>query len=165
MVAAQRRTTGEVPAVPVAQLGSGAAVGWAAEEVRKVDICSINSRKEFIMKIPVRQGDVALVSVSALPLNCVAVPLDKNSIVLAFGEATGHAHAIYDHQGAASEIADAAIARARLWRAPNGERFLEVKAPVTLRHEEHDAHTLLPGIYKLPTQVQYEPGELRIVAD
>jgi hypothetical protein len=123
------------------------------------------------MKITIRQGDVALLPVAAMPADCIEMPLDKGRIVLAYGEVTGHAHAIADHDqaahiaAAAAEIADAAIARARLWRAPNGERYLEVREPVTLRHEEHTAHTIPPGIYKLPQQVEYTPAQLRRVAD
>lgn len=126
-----------------------------------------------------RQGDVQLQPVAALPTGCTEIPADGKRIVLAYGEVTGHAHAIYDHlkapaqaeerPGAADEITDAAIARAqskaRLWKAPSGERFLEVKETVTLRHEEHTAHTLPPGIYKLPTQVEYTPAELVRVQD
>lgn len=124
----------------------------------------------------IRQGDVQLEPVSSLPAGCQEVPNDRGRIVLAYGEVTGHAHAIGDHvvrheptPGAANEIAEAAISRAqakaRLLIAPNGDRYLEVKQTVTLRHEEHTAHTLNPGIYKLPVQVEYTPSELRRVED
>lgn len=115
----------------------------------------------------IRQGDVLLVKVLTIPKGAIAQPAIGGRIVLAFGEVTGHAHAIYDWQaeGKAGEIAEAAIARARLFVAPSGERFLKVTAPVTLRHEEHTAHTLAPGIYRLPAQVEYSPAELRAVAD
>ena len=125
-----------------------------------------------------RQGDVQIQQVTSLPPGCTEIPPEGHRIVLAHGEVTGHAHAIYDHRpaaqiderpGAAAEIADAAIARAqtkaRLLVAPNGERYLEVTEAVTLRHEEHTQHTLPPGIYHLPTQVEYTPAELRRVAD
>lgn len=130
----------------------------------------------------VRQGDVQLEPVAALPAGCTEIKPDSNRIVLAYGEVTGHAHAIYDHvvapasapthevrPGAAAEIAEAAIARAqskaRLWMAPSGDRFLEVTETVHLKHEEHTAHQLPPGIYKLPVQVEYTPAELRRVED
>lgn len=119
---------------------------------------------------PIRQGDVLLSPVKALPPGCAEVQMDKGRIVLAYGEVTGHAHAISDHgisigPEAAAEIAEAAIARAKLWRAPSGERFLEVKEAVTLRHEEHTQHVIPPGIYQVPQQVEYTPAELRRVAD
>lgn len=118
----------------------------------------------------IRQGDVLLLPVLKLPAGCTEVPLDNGRIVLAYGEVTGHAHAIADHRVTpadtrAVEIAEAAIARARLWRAPTGERYLEVREAVTLRHEEHTAHPIPPGVYKLPVQVEYTPAELRRVED
>lgn len=36
---------------------------------------------------------------------------------------------------------------------------------MTLKHEEHTAHAIPPGIYHLPRQVEYTPAELRNVAD
>lgn len=121
----------------------------------------------------IRQGDVLLVPVATLPADCVEVPHDRGRIVLAYGEVTGHAHAIADHRSdtrpaqRAAEIADAAISRAkaRLLVSPAGERYLEVNEPVTLSHEEHTAHAIPPGIYKLPQQVEYSPAELRRVED
>lgn len=125
--------------------------------------------------LQLRQGDVQIQQVAKLPEGCTEVPSEGNRIVLAHGEVTGHAHAIYDHivkpaqPGAADEIAEAAIARAqtkaRLLVAPNGERFLEVRETVTLRHEEHTQHTIPPGIYQLPQQMEYTPAELQRVAD
>lgn len=121
----------------------------------------------------IRQGDVLLTPAAKLPAGCAEVPLDKGRIVLAYGEVTGHAHAIADHgqavrtigPEAAAEIAEAAVARAKLWRAPTGERYLEVREQVHLTHEEHTAHAIPPGIYQVPQQVEYTPAELRRVAD
>lgn len=126
----------------------------------------------------IRQGDVLLQPAASLPAGCTLVPLDRGRIVLAYGEVTGHAHAIADHgtpaatqaraigPQAAAEIAEAAVARAKLWRAPDGSRFLEVHEPVTLTHEEHTQHTIPPGVYHLPAQVEYVAPEIvRQVAD
>lgn len=121
----------------------------------------------------IRQGDVALIPVSQIPNGCKEIAPDGNRIVLAFGEVTGHAHAIYDHVSItneqANEMAGAAIARAkakaRLLLAPDGSRYLEVVETVSLMHEEHTAHQLKPGFYRLPVQMEYEPSELRRVAD
>jgi hypothetical protein len=43
-----------------------------------------------------RQGDLLTVAVRQLPKGCVAVPREHGKIMLAHGEATGHAHAIAD---------------------------------------------------------------------
>lgn len=92
--------------------------------------------------LQLRQGDVQIQQVTALPPGCTELPPEGHRIVLAHGEVTGHAHAIYDHKpasaaaiqravGTSTEIAQAAIARAqskaRLLVAPNGDRYLEVK--------------------------------------
>lgn len=111
---------------------------------------------------PIRQGDVFVQPVSKLPAGCVEIPLDNGrDIVLAWGEVTNHSHAIRDviaeiGPGAAAEMTEAVIARAkaRLWQAPNGDRFLEVLEPVPLTHEEHTAHTIARGIGELPIQVE-----------
>lgn len=115
--------------------------------------------------LQLRQGDVQLQQVAALPAKRTEIAPAGNRLVLAHGEVTGHAHAIYDYAQSAREIADATIARARLWSAPDGTRYLEVIEPVTLRHEEHTEHAIPPGVYKLPVQVEYTPAELRRVAD
>lgn len=115
----------------------------------------------------IRQGDVALIRVTGLPHGCTEIEPDKGRIVLAYGEVTGHAHAIADHiSPQAREIAEAAIARARLLRAPDGSRYLEVRQTVHLTHEEHTAHAIPPGVYMIPSQVEYvAPALVRQVAD
>ncbi len=100
----------------------------------------------------IRQGDVCLIPVKSLPSNAIEVKCDGKRVVLAFGEVTGHAHAIYEPT------------KARLFDA-GVERFLQVLEPCTLRHEEHTHKLLQPGIYKLPQQVEYTPAELKRVTD
>jgi len=41
-----------------------------------------------------RQGDVLLIRVDALPTGLREIPRDRGRVVLAYGETTGHAHAI-----------------------------------------------------------------------
>lgn len=108
--------------------------------------------------LSIRQGDVLLVPVAKLPEGCTEVPLENGRIVLMHGEVTGHAHAIADWKGAGKIAADGiglAGRRARLLRAPDGSRFLEVGAPVSLQHEEHTAHQIPLGIYELPQQMEH----------
>lgn len=102
-----------------------------------------------------RQGDVLLKleKIGAIPAGAIAVPPDGKRIVLAYGEVTGHAHAIYENTESV-----------KLW-AVGKVRYLEVMATVMLKHEEHTHHTIEPGIYKLPVQVEYTPQELLITRD
>lgn len=99
----------------------------------------------------IRQGDVCLIPVAALPEGAKAVE-SKDRVVLAYGEVTGHAHAIYD------------TTQARLWDA-GVERFLQVLEPCALAHEEHTHKVIPPGIYYLPQQMEYTPAELVRVTD
>lgn len=104
----------------------------------------------------IRQGDVLLVPTSRVPPGCNEIPSVNGRIVLKLGELTGHAHAIDDWREAtriAGEALKLSARRARLLRAPNGERLLEVNDAVTLMHEEHAGLIIPPGIYKLPAQV------------
>lgn len=106
----------------------------------------------------IRQGDVLLVKTDSIPADCVEIEPEGGRLILMRGEVTGHAHAIADWADA-ERLADGAIGlaqrRARLLRAPNGTRYLEVFKPVSLTHEEHTLQEILPGIYKMPVQVEY----------
>ncbi len=118
----------------------------------------------------IRQGDVAvaLLPIKKLPPGCVPVSGQDRKIVLAFGEVTGHHHRIEDHisQDAAREIAECAIARAKLVTSPVGDWYLEVSALVNLDHEEHRTLAIPPGIHELPVQVAMTTAnETRRVAD
>lgn len=98
-----------------------------------------------------RQGDVLLAKVAALPKGATKKAA-KGDVILAYGEVTGHAHRI------------AAPQKVVLWDA-GAERYLQVLEQSTLTHEEHATITLPSGIYRMPTQVEYSPRELRRVAD
>jgi len=105
-----------------------------------------------------RQGDVLLQLVSNLPAGVKDVTPDGR-IVLAHGEITGHAHALYEPL-----TKSAPAGKARLWDA-GAERFLQVLETTALKHEEHAAIPLQPGIYRVVQQREYSPEEIRSVAD
>lgn len=100
-----------------------------------------------------RQGDVLLLQVKKLPKDAAPAKTEPNRIVLAYGEATGHAHAIYEPG-------------AQLMEAANDLRFLVVESPVSLRHEEHPEIPMPANtIYDLVDQYEYTPKEIRRVTD
>lgn len=105
-----------------------------------------------------RQGDVLLTRVSALPAGARDITTGSR-IVLAEGEVTGHAHAVYE-----PITKDAPRGRARIWDA-GAERFLQVVETTALKHEEHAPIPLEPGIYKIGHQREYHPEEIRRVVD
>lgn len=99
----------------------------------------------------IRQGDVLVVKCDADLDLAEPVPLEGGRIILAHGEATGHAHAIRSKRAALYSL--------------DGDRYLRVDATVTLRHEEHAPHAIKAGTYKVIRQVEYTPEEVRNVAD
>jgi hypothetical protein len=102
-----------------------------------------------------RQGDVLIVPVAEVPAGLKNVPLDGGRLVLAYGEATGHAHVVDgDAQLLESDVADM------------GERFLRVlEEDAALVHDEHDTIVLPPGDYAVIGQREYTPEAIRRVAD
>lgn len=101
----------------------------------------------------IRQGDVLLIPRDEIPDGLKL----EDGCVLAYGEATGHAH----------EIADGA----RIWVDVNdrGRRYLEIlNDVVVLRHHEHGHVRLLreyQPVYEIVRQVEYTPHEVRRVSD
>lgn len=106
-----------------------------------------------------RQGDVLVETVQKPKALGALVPLDRGRVILAYGEVTGHAHAVM----AEEEIAD--LPAAQLFEAPGGERYLLVDRPCALVHEEHGRIALAPGAYRVVRQREYSPEAIRNVAD
>lgn len=98
-----------------------------------------------------RQGDVLLVKVDKAPRGAKLVRM-KDRIVLAFGEVTGHAHALYEKT------------KARLLDF-KAARFLQVLEKTALKHEEHGAIFLDKGTYKQAFQFEEKRAEIQRVAD
>lgn len=105
----------------------------------------------------VRQGDVLLRRVASLPKSAqVAEKKDQagnRRIVLAYGEVTGHAHAIYD------------LDSVDVFVTSTGMMYLKVSKDAALQHEEHGTITLPPGNYERTIQREYSPEQIRNVAD
>jgi hypothetical protein len=98
-----------------------------------------------------RQGDVLLLKVDKLPPEAVAESPDEGRIVLAYGEVTGHAHAVSTAHAAMYKI--------------NEERYLVAEPGAQLVHEEHSTIIIDPGVYRVIRQREYSPREIRFVAD
>jgi hypothetical protein len=94
-----------------------------------------------------RQGDVFLELVGDAEVGA-EVPRADGPVILALGEATGHAHAIRE---------DGAVLYHG--KAANEDRFLRVLRPVNLTHEEHDRIALAPGLYRVRRQRQWTDAE------
>jgi len=98
-----------------------------------------------------RQGDVLLVRVDKLPQDLQGIERDGEKFVLAYGEATGHAHTVDQ-------------AEAKFWRKGE-DRFIEISEAAELHHQEHAAVPLEPGFYKVIRQREYDPKGDHLVGD
>ena len=95
-----------------------------------------------------QHGDVLLNPVSEIPAGLKKVPAQSGRLILAEGEATGHAHAITEAPGV------------ELLEGEDGRLYLRVTGPeVELSHEEHATQTVLPGEYEVGQVVEVDPFE------
>lgn len=104
------------------------------------------------MKNQIRHGDVQIQECAEpAVLGERIAPHPERGVLLALGEATGHAHAIAD--------ADAV----EFYDVPendnSGVRWLKVLRPTMLRHEEHEGRLLNPGWHRIGIKRQYSEDE------
>lgn len=108
-----------------------------------------------------RQGDVLLVKINAIPEGAKLLE-NKERITIAWGEATGHSHALLSEHATAYE-----------WQ---GDLLIEVKQTTQLTHGTHSGThtptdfdhypiTLEPGVYKYLPQREYTPEAIKRVVD
>lgn len=128
---------------------------------------SKSKKKKPSISIVGRQGDVLMIAVGKIPQLGAEVPRDKGRVILAYGEVTGHAHAIETPRATLHQLPDG-------WTAPGlqpypeaWQRALHGPVPAVVRHEEHGPHELhLPSTdVVIRRQREYSPEELRAVAD
>lgn len=106
-----------------------------------------------------RQGDILFLPVPEenVPGTVRALPPAgrdaRGRLVLALGEATGHAHAI---PGPGALLRDPDPLRPDHLHLPSGGRVV---------HEEHAAISLPAGWYRVVRQREYVPGAVRVVSD
>lgn len=100
-----------------------------------------------------RQGDILFIKLDEKPSGDI-IPRDpQNRLVVAEGEATGHAHAI--HEETATLYWDDVLNRA----------WVVVDDTADVVHEEHEPVTLDMGVWMVVYQRQYIRGEVRRVLD
>ena len=93
----------------------------------------------------IRQGDLLLVPNAELPERVEVIR--RRRLVLAEGEATGHAHVVDDER---------ASLHGHRW---SDVRYVQVVGDesVSLVHEEHDPLHVAPGVYEVRRQREYAP--------
>jgi len=104
-----------------------------------------------------RQGDVLIERIATVPEEVVGTE-HINRVVLAYGEATGHAHAL---------CGTIDVIRVKD-QPPETPRYLRVVGDLNalLNHEEHGTIPVAPGLYRVTRQVEWtDEDEPRYVAD
>ena len=82
----------------------------------------------------IRQGDILLVPVDALPDGQTE---QRKSYTVALGEKTGHSHVV-------SSAMDFAVIQGF-----DDEKYLNFRAPADIVHQTHGPHIIAPGAYKI----------------
>lgn len=105
-----------------------------------------------------RQGDVLIVRVSKIPKDAKPIKRDKGRAILAYGEITGHAHAIEDAHVKHLLFGD--------------EMYLDLEKQAKVWHEDHNPKKqdspkkkdqpmiLAPGKYRVLHQMEFRRKEL-----
>lgn len=102
--------------------------------------------------VSMRQGDVMLVACDeSIPAEATEKVRDNGRIVLAYGEVTGHAHAVVNP-----------FVR---WLEWQGREYLVSGAPFEVVHEEHATVALPAGTFQVIRQYEFTPELPRMVAD
>ena len=118
-----------------------------------------------------QQGDVVLIKVTKREyekhLDRTSSNIEKEfetRVELAYGEETGHCHAIYLED----MLDDAGITLHReRWGEKNAQALHIKKGKVTIKHEEHNPITIPQGYYIQKIVKEYDPisGQVRGVLD
>jgi hypothetical protein len=108
------------------------------------------------MDKPSRHGDVIIYPISAeeaaqLKAKAKKVDRDNGRLILAYGEVTGHAHAVTEPTAMLFDLEDS--------------KLLELPKISALSHEEHNSLELPAGSYRIYQKRQYKPNGWETVKD
>lgn len=104
------------------------------------DLINLRTRRKDGMEY-LQQGDCLFFKEAAIPENFVKI---EHSNVVQHGEATNHSHALYDGDF-------------EFYQEPKTkERYLKIVEPTMLKHEEHKAFKIDPGVYRIGIVREYD---------
>ena len=93
-----------------------------------------------------RQGDVFFQKVTSMPKGLK----NQKSLILVYGESTGHAHRLKDGQ---------------VFTGKDGLMYIKLEKDTQVVHEEHNSISLSKGIWAVVRQREYTPEAIRTVVD
>lgn len=133
-------------------------MGLQSRTQQRMDLCPIAQEKEAVMAMRnaiYRQGDVLIRRVASIPTGAKPKARDNGRVILAYGEATNHAHQI----AAPDEVG------AVLLTVAESATFLRLTKKAQLVHEEHATIDLPAGTYEVVRQREWQYGQTIRVAD
>jgi len=89
-----------------------------------------------------RQGDILIREITELPKNLKKI----NNPILAYGEATGHHHKLVKEREDQFDILE----------DNSGNKYLQLKDPTQLTHQEHKPITIEKGLYFISHEREYD---------
>jgi len=107
------------------------------------------------MRKAVRQGDVLIWPVTAIPQEAVPVKAQNDRLIVAHGEATGHHHSFPHMRGAVLFRDDSA----------GGRLYVQAEKSVVLEHQEHSTLTVSKGDNIVIRQRTMSTGLVQRVVD
>lgn len=150
---------------PIPARGARSLWDWDHEALGLLDQTNDTMKKQS--PIQYRQGDVLIEKVTKLPTARKPREPEHGRIILAHGEATGHAHEIespelaslHDIQESLRLLGDTEGAEAMT------QAGLIIEQGTAVIHQEHATIPLPKGNYVVRRQREYSPTEIRNVAD
>jgi hypothetical protein len=103
-----------------------------------------------------RQGDILIFAASETEIldaqtNGQPVERENGQLIVAYGESSGHSHAIREDQ-------------VEMYRTEQGQ-YIRAAVPFVLTHEEHGAIQIPAGTFRVVRQREYTPRSIRNIAD
>ena len=113
----------------------------------------------------IRQGDMILLKIDKSQLGNRKVVSKTSTLTVGVGETSGHRHLVmpvgntiikeYANEGEQLTAEDLFVDREEIF-------FEVLGGNAVIRHEEHDAIILEPGLYKRWNQISYNPFEKKL---
>jgi hypothetical protein len=94
-----------------------------------------------------RHGDVLLSPIQSVPVSAREIP-HSGEYTLAYGEATGHHHRLRVAEPSSMKVF-----------TDKGTLYVQLMEIGTLVHEEHHQLEIVPAVYRMSMEIEYDPFE------
>lgn len=106
-----------------------------------------------------RQGDILLRRTTERPGPMARLIGSGSRVILAYGEATGHAHEVVALNAVENGDTEKPPAAELFEDSVTTKRLLIINEEVKLQHPQHTAHVYAPGVYEVTRQRQLSDAD------